>query len=459
MTTSERDIEAVWKYIDEHREEYIGLLQSFVRQPSIANTGEGIQDMIKLVERAFMELGAAVTLYPTDGNPVIYATIKGDTDKTFGSYDHYDVMPVAPVDAWIDEPYSGTVHDGMIWGRGTSDNKDGLASKICAADAWLKTHGSVPCNIKYFVEGEEEIGSPHLPRFAAEHEDLLSCDGFNWESGWKEPGGPAQIHIGNKGILYVELRAKTADNGDKHSAYACLIPNAAWRLVGALSTIKDPATDEILIDGFYDDVAPLTKADEEALERDDFTTENFKGLFGVDRLINGLDGMAAKRKYYFGPTANICGICAGYTDEGSKTVLPCTAMAKIDFRLAPGQDPERILDCLKAHLKRRGYGDIEVKVLGGMEPAFRTPPDSPFVKAVQRAAREVFGEEPSLHPMVAGTSPQPIFCAKLGIPSAMFGCISDTNNIHVPNEHMAVQSYIDEIKLMATTFKTLAESE
>lgn len=185
-------MEQVLKYIDEHQEEYIALLQKLVRQPSQATTGEGIREMVDLVVESLRTIGCEPTVYETSGNPVVYAALKGDTDRIFGFYDHYDVQPVDPVELWDDDPYSGAVHDGCIWGRGVSDNKNGIAAKICAIDAFLKTKGACPAASSSSSRARRRSARPIFPSLQAAHRDLLGCDGYNWESGWKEPDGPAR---------------------------------------------------------------------------------------------------------------------------------------------------------------------------------------------------------------------------------------------------------------------------
>ena len=441
-------------YIDEHRDEYVALLQAMCRQPSQAATGEGIPEMIQLVVDSLRKLGVEPQICKTPGNPVVYAHIEGESPRTFGFYDHYDVQPVDPIELWNDDPYSAVIKDGKIYARGVADNKNGLASKICAVDAYLKVYGKLPCGVKFFVEGEEEIGSPNLPYFAEHYEHLLPCDGFNWESGWKEEGGAPEIHLGNKGLLYVEYRVKTAKM-DAHSCHAAIVKNPAWRLVQFLNTLKDPKTDRILIDGFYDDVIPPTEADIENLKEDNFSEEGLKEYLGLDGFINDLHGIELLKKNYYMPTANICGIVSGYTGEGSKTVLPGEASAKMDFRLVPGQNSQRVLELLRAHIHKHGFDDVQVEVLSAQEP-FRSAPDSPFVKAVYSTLNDLFGK-PVVHYMVSGTSPMPMFCEKLGIPAALFGCISSTANIHAPNEHLAVESYVDEIKMIAGVMEAMGK--
>jgi len=445
----------VESYIEGHREEAIELLQRLCSQKSIAATGEGIPEMVAIVLDELKKRGMEPVLYETGGNPVIYAPMEGRTSRTFGFYDHYDVQPEGDWDLWDSPPYDIVIRDGNIWGRGVADNKNGIATKLCAIDAWLAVYGELPCGIKFIIEGEEEIGSPHLQRFADSHQELLTCDGYNWESGYKEEDGPAEIVFGNKGLLYVELRVRTAGM-DSHSQFASVVPNAAWRLAQALRVIMDPRDYRILIPGFYDDVRPLTKDDFDVLDGDPFDEEGFIQHLGIDGYINGVTGREMLRRLYYEPTANIAGMSAGFTAKGVKTVNPGYAFAKMDFRLVPDQDPEKIVRQLRGHLERCGFGDVEVFVHSA-QPAYRTDPDSPFAKAVKTALQGLFGSI-SIHNSDSGTTPMRIFCEKQHIPSALFGGTSAaTSNIHAPNEHISVKTYIEEIKMIAAVMEELAK--
>ncbi len=445
-------MEKVLAYIDAHQDEYVELLQRFCRQPSVSATGEGMTEMVKLVCEELRRIGIEPTVFPTNGNPILYGFLPGDSKRTFGFYGHYDVQPVEPLEEWKCDPYAAEVVDGAIVARGTVDDKNGIAAKICAVDAWQKVYGSLPCGVKFFIEGEEEVGSPNLETFAKEHRDLLECDGFHWESGWKDPDEYPQIEFGEKGMLYVELRVRTTAT-DSHSGQASLVANPAWRLVWALSTIKGP-DEKILIDGFYDDIIPLTQMDIDILDQDPFNEELYKKTAGIDSFINGLTGKELLINHYYQPTANIAGICSGYTGQGSKTVLPCTAFAKMDFRLVPGQDPMRILDLLRAHLDKHGFSDIEIECHSTAE-AYRSDPNSVFAKAVTSALNKLFGGT-IIHYTLAGTTPMPVFCKADNIPVASFGGTSIDGGAHAPNEFVYVQSYIDEIKMDAAVMKEIS---
>lgn len=444
-------------YIDAHKDEYIAVLQRLCSQKSLSTTGEGIPEMVELVQKELKKVGIEPVLYPTGGNPVIYGTLPGKTDHVFGFYDHYDVQPEGDEKLWISPPYDIVIRDGQIWGRGVADNKNGIACKLCAIDAWQKVYGYLPCGIKFIIEGEEETGSPHLQSFADAHPELLPCDGYNWESGYKEEDGPAEVVFGNKGLLYVELRVRTAKM-DSHSCNAGIVKNPAWRLVQALGSLKDAETDRVLIDGFYDDVRPLTQLDYDVLEGDPFDQENFKRHMGMDEFLCGAEGNEVLRRLYYEPTANIAGLCSGFTTEGSKTVLPAEAFVKMDFRLVPDQDPDKIFAQLRKHLDEHGFTDVEAVMLSS-QPAFRTDPNSPFALSVKKALTELFGSI-SVHHSDSGTTPMRVFCEKQGIPAALFGGTSAaTSNIHAPNEHISVKTYMEEIKMMAAVMEALAEQD
>jgi len=449
-------LQKVLDYIEEHKQEYIELLQKFCRQPSLANTGEGIREMAAMVMEELEKLNANPTMYETGGSPFVYAEIKGDADRTFGFYDHYDVQPVDPINEWIVDPFSAEIIDGVMYARGVADNKDGLVTRLCAVDAWQKVHGRLPLNVKFCFEGEEEIGSPHLVPFAKAHPDLIQCDGYVWEGGYREEGGPAQITMGVKGLAYVELYAKSSTT-DAHSAFAAVAPSAAWELVQALATLKD-RDGKILIDGFYDDIIEPTEAEWKILESDLFNEEEMKKILGIENFRNGLQGRELLTELYFRPTCNICGITSGFQGEGSKTVLPGKASCKIDFRLVPGMDPDKVVAQLRAHLDKHGFEDIEIQQHSGCK-AFRSDPEGPFAKAVVRTMKKLFNEEPSVQCNSPGTSPMYAFCADTNIPAAMFGASSESANIHAPNEHLAVSSFIDMIRITATMMHEFAKDE
>jgi len=354
--------ENVYQHIDAHQEEFVEDLAKLVRQPSVAARGEGIEQCAKIVEAMMKEVGLSTKIIREEGgNPVVYGELESEAaEKTLLFYDHYDVQPPEPLEEWISDPYSCEIRDGKIYGRGVADNKGNTVSRLKAVQAFLETVGSVPVNIKFVVEGEEEIGSPHLAPVIKANKELFSADAGIWEFGGIDRKGHPLVYLGLKGILAVELRTVGA-NRDVHSANAPLIPNPAWRLVWALNTLKNES-DEILIDGFYDNVVPPSAEEMEYVKAIPFEEEEKKRDLGLNEFINKVTGLEAVKALLYEPTCTINGLLTGYTSAGSKTVLPNKAMVKLDFRLVPSQMPDEIFSKVVKHLNRHGFGDIEVTI-------------------------------------------------------------------------------------------------
>ena len=253
-------MKSVFAHIDRHAQSYIAALQRLVRQPSISAQGIGLEACAALVAEMLQEIGAQVQVLRLPGAaPLVYGEIKGTSPKTLLIYEHYDVQPPDPLEEWICDPFGAEVRDGKIYGRGAADTKGNLVARMCAVQALREVTGRVPLRVKFLVEGEEEIGSPHLRQYAQAHPALFEADGCLWESGGKDHQEIPNLYLGVKGIVYVELEARGAVR-DLHSSLGTIVPNPAWRLVWALATLKDK-DERIRIEGFYDDVAEPTPED------------------------------------------------------------------------------------------------------------------------------------------------------------------------------------------------------
>lgn len=446
-------------YIDQHRERYIGMIQRACRQPSISTQNIGIAEMAELCKAMLTDVGAKVEIVPIEGgNPVVLGRIDGPSKRVLNIYNHYDVQPPEPLDLWWSDPFGAEVRDGRIWARGVADNKGHLVARICAVDAWRKVRGDLPLTIRFIYEGEEEIGSPNLERFVHEHRDEITpADGCIWEGGGKDFNGRVRLSCGLKGICYVELNAAGA-NTDMHSSRATIVPNPAWRLVWALNTLKDDQ-ERVLIKGFYDKVLEPTVEEQNMLEETPFDEAEFLQMFGMDHFLLNLRGQQLKLKDMFQPTCTICGIESGFTEPGGlKTVLPNKAMAKIDMRLVPDQDPVEIRELLRAHLDAHGFSDIEVTLLAAEHPA-KTDLNAPLVQAVAEAVRTVHGHEPVIVPITPGSGPMYVLCQAIDVPSVSGpGGGNPDSKIHAPNENMYVEDYINGIKGMAVLFDEFAKA-
>lgn len=444
------------KLIDENFDAFVSELQEAVRKPSIAAQNIGMEDAAQYFKNLMDGYGIDARLIPTKGYPVVYGEVKGKSEKSVLFYNHYDVQPPDPLDEWESEPFGAEIREGKIFGRGVSDNKGNACARIQAVGTMLKLRKELPLTVKFLIEGEEEIGSPSLSDFVKNNACLLKSDYGVWESGYMNPNGRPGIYLGVKGMLYVELLAKGASK-DMHSGSATTIPNPAWRLVWALSSIKNPE-EQILIPGFYDDVLPPTAKEMEllkdALDDKELSDEQARELaeqkakaLGLRSYLLGLHGLELHKRSLFSPTANICGFKSGYIGEGQKTVLPSRALAKMDYRLVPNQDPNDILEKLKKHLHDQGYGDIEVRLVS-LDYPVKTPAELPIVDAARESAHVVYGKPPVVSPTQGGSGPMYPFKKHLDLSFVSFGVGYWDSSNHAPNENIRLEDYRSGLKMV-----------
>jgi acetylornithine deacetylase/succinyl-diaminopimelate desuccinylase-like protein len=434
------DWERVDQVIINRLDDSLSELNRLCAQPSIAAQGLGMQACAEMVGEMLRARGLDVQLITTGGYPVVYGERRGRSNRTLLFYNHYDVQPPEPLALWQSPPFEPTRRDGKLFARGVSDDKGHIVCRLAALDALLAVLGELPCNVKFVIEGEEEISSPNLPSFVADHRELLTADACIWEFGRVNEAGVPLQYAGQRGICYVELNVATASK-DVHSGIGgSIFPNAAWRLVWALQTIKG-RDGRIRLPGFYEAVRPASARDWELLTALPEVADELRDGYGVQRFVNGLTGGAELRHaQVFLPTCTICGLTSGYQGTGSKTVLPARASAKIDFRLVPDQTPEAVLSQLRAHLDAEGFDDVEVTFLGG-EPPARTDPDHPFLQLVSAAARDVYGVPQLITPLSGGSGPMHLFMHTLGVPIATAGVSYPGAQTHSPNEHILIDHF------------------
>ena len=440
----------IYDYIDANAEEFIKDLQTLVRQPSISAQNIGLRECADLVKQMMDDDGLDAHLHELDGGPpVIIGHIgSSQSQKTMLCYSHYDVQPPEPLDAWTHGgPWSAEIVDGVLYGRGATDNKSGVLAFNKAAKAFLKVRGELPVNLKFIIEGEEEIGSLHLGPWVEENTDLLEADGMHCLDGSVDIAtGLPDVDLGLKSVLFVELVARGA-NSDIHSLNFPLVPSPAWDLVRALNTIMDKNR-RILIEGWYDGLYELQDEDhaqlEEKISRVDLS--KMKEDWGIDEFALGRDGIDAIKARAYEPTANIAGLISGYTGEGSKTIVPNEARVKMDFRLIPNIDPSKALERLKNHLKKHGFDNIEVISTERAEPPYKISVKEPMSQAVIAAAMKVYGEKP----IVNGVSAEGTILKHVWIPCVLTGFASTGANLHAPDENIRIDHYIQGIKYAAT---------
>lgn len=435
------------EHVSRNLDRWVDELRALCRIPTVAGRDPMDRAAAAVAER-LEAAGAKTEIIPTAGCPVVLGEL-GEGPKTLMFYNHYDVQPPEPLDEWDSHPYAAEVRDGRIIARGVSDNKGPLMSRIQAVEL-LQSLGMPQTRLLFVVEGEEEIGSPSLEPFVHEQFARLRADGCVWEAGDVNEQGRLGLYLGGKGICYLDLEV-TADRPDLHSGQAAAVVNPLWRLVWALSTIKDP-DDRILVRGFFDSVRELT-----GIERELATSVATEiGLPAQQLLVT--DPAEIAHRLMFSPTATICGIDGGYQGPGSKTVLPRTAKAKLDFRLVPDQDPDEIERLVREHLAARGFGDVRVTPQGHLSPA-RTDPTAPIVEVARSAARAVYGIEPAVFPSMPGSGPLSLFIGDLGIPTVSLGVGYHGSLAHAPNENVRIEDYRRGILMAAEVIRRFSSSE
>ncbi|WHY59693.1 M20 family metallopeptidase [Cytobacillus firmus] len=445
----------VYQFIEENSDMYIDWLIEACNQPSVSAQSRGMLEMKELVKAFLQRVDASIEEIETDGFPIIYAHLDSEKEKTLTFYNHYDVQPEDPVEQWLSDPFKADIRNGQIFARGVADNKGNLIARICAVHAYQQVYGKLPINIKFIFEGEEEVGSPHLEYFAKQFPDKLETDGIIWEGGTRGvKDRRPHVGLGVKGICYVELICKGA-KFDLHSSEAAIIENPAWRLIWALNSLKDEQ-ENILIEGFYDDVTSLSEKDRAFIQSMDFNEEEIKNLYGIKSFLKNVTGNELKETLTAEPTCTICGINSGYTGEGSKTVLPSTAMVKLDFRLVPNQTPEKIADLLRKHLDKHGFHDIEIRQSHGIHP-FNTDPSNHFVEVVLESVDQVYVETPVILRNLAGSSPMYKMLKNTGIPAVQIGVANLQSNYHAPNENIFIDDFIQGIKVTAAVMKNFSQ--
>nr|WP_156324529.1 M20/M25/M40 family metallo-hydrolase [Bacillus sp. FJAT-27245] len=445
-------LEDLKKYTKEQVPGAVEILKEYLRLPTISAQNTAIPETVAFVVNMVREAGGETqVLDDLGGNPVVYAFFAagegGDPEKTLLFYNHYDVQPPDPLEEWHSAPFNPVIVDGILYARGVADNKGDLVARLAAINVLQKAEGGLPCNIKFLIEGEEEIGSPNLAPYLEKYKDLFAADACIWEFGGKDAEDRINMVAGIKGMAYLELSCIGADI-DMHSSVGAYVDNAAWRLVQALATMRNERN-EIKVEGFYDGIIPPTEEELAAVRALPFNEGATATLYGLKRpLITAAKGEDPREAMVFHPTMTICGLESGYTGDGAKTVLPKSAKAKVDCRLVPGQDPDHILDCVEKHLEKHGFHDVKVTSLNGQK-AYRSDYNHPFIQHVIATANDVYDAGCVLAPNSAGTGPMFIFGETLQLPIVSTGVGWVKSKAHAPNESIRLADFEQGIVHMA----------
>lgn len=435
------DFKRVDAYIDEHFPQHLARVQRFVRQPSISGEGVGMQEMAELVAGSIREIGGSAEIVPTPGWPVVYGELDQGAPRTLLLYGMYDIQPVVGED-WLVPPFEGRVipfedRGECVVARGVYNTKGPLAGLFSALESIRAVEGRLPVNLKFMIEGEEELGSRNLPAFVERYRERLRADGTYFAFYAQEKTGKPVLWLGVKGILFFELACRGGEWGGPtargiHGSLGALIASPAWRMIHAMETMTGP-DERITIDGIYDRLIPPSAEDEGVLaglaKTFDIALELRENE--VRRPKHNLSGADLLRRYLFDPILNIDGIVGGHHGAGSKTLLPNEVRAKMHVRLVPNMEPDDVREKILTHLKKIGCADFAVHFEEGY-PWAKMSPSAPISQAMIRAMRS-FGLEPEVWPNIAGSAPFYIFSRTLKQPFVMGG-LGHGGRAHSPNE-------------------------
>jgi acetylornithine deacetylase/succinyl-diaminopimelate desuccinylase-like protein len=430
--------------IDQNADKALDAAKKICSIPTVAAQGKGIEETAELVQQMLEAAGIPSELHPTSGAPVVTGFLDVGAKRTLLFYDHYDVQPAEPFDLWVSAPFEPEIREGRFYARGIADNKGDTISRIWAVKAFKDAGVELPVNIKFVIEGEEEISSPNLPDFTKKHSAFLQADGGIWEFGSAGYDGTQEAWLGLKGILYVQLEVELLSH-DAHSSNSAILPSAPFRLVWALSSLKDE-NERIQIKGFYDDVVPMTDVEKKFVSQINFEEEARREFYGIETFVADYKGDALREAYYYQPHLSIDGLTSGYQEAGSMTVLPAKASAKIDFRLVENQEPKKLVEKLRKHFDTHGFTDIKIAWYDGY-PAAKTPVDHPFVEIINKANQTVFGHPIRIHPTCPGSGPLYLF--KEYVPMVSIGIGDHNSRAHSPNESVPVENFVNSMKRIA----------
>jgi acetylornithine deacetylase/succinyl-diaminopimelate desuccinylase-like protein len=455
-------IEAVEAYLDATAVERLAELREFLRIPTIGSMSEHAEDVrsgAQWIAQRMRDLGLEhVEVSPTGGNPVVYGDwLHAEGAPTVVVYAHYDVQPVDPLDLWVRPPFEPRVENGRIYARGAADDKGQVHLHLWAARAWLEVHGRLPLNVRYIIEGEEEDGSPHFESWLEANAQRLGADIIVvTDTGFYEGNHPA-LTVSLRGNTYLQVDV-TGPSQDLHSGgFGGMVQNPANALARILASLRD-GQGRVSVPGFYDEAPVLSEAERAEFARLPFDEAEFARGIGVPELF-GEPGFSPLERKGMRPTLDVCGLWSGYTGEGSKTIIPAHAHAKLSCRLAPGMDPHRTFERVReAILAVEVPGvQVEVRQLDEMWP-FVVSPSHPAAQTAAACLREVFGEEPYYVYEGGSIGAVASFDKVLGLPIVMLGFTNPDDNAHSPNESLVLANYEGGVRTVARYWQALAEA-
>ena len=449
-------MDALHAHVERHRARYVEALRALCRIPSVSFHNQAIPEAVGCATSMLSEVGAAVTLRRAEGaTPLVVGTIRGRSARTLLLYNHYDVVPAEPLEAWSTPPFAAEVVGGRLVARGASDNKGDLVARLCAVDAYRAVHGTLPLTVKFVVDGEEELGSPHLLEVVEANRELLRSDIALGEGGGRDELGRPAMSLGCRGRILFEMESLGARQ-TFHSSLTSIVPNPAWDIVWAFASMKD-RDERITIDGFHDDALQPTEAELALLRELRFDGGALRHRLGIPRLTLDVGDADAVRRMLFEPTVEVSSLGAGRTLDGMKG-MPRRAVGVVRFGLVPNQVPSKIEPLLRRHLDAHGFDRIAMRPISERYPG-KVPLDHPLVGVVARVATEFYRQPPVVYPVAPWVgAPYHELAHPLNVPLINVGIGSVESRFHAPDEGIELEDYAKGIEFMARLFPALADA-
>ncbi|MFS9448675.1 M20/M25/M40 family metallo-hydrolase [Streptococcus cristatus] len=434
---------------DEVAQHYFEVLRTLISKKSIFAQQIGLKEVATYLGEIFTAAGAKVMIDDSYTAPFVLAEFQSDNPeaKTIIFYHHYDTVPADNDQPWTNDPFTLSVHYGVMYGRGVDDDKGHITARLTAVRKYIREHGSLPVNIIFMMEGAEESASTDLDKYLAKHKKhLRGADLLVWEQGTRNNLGQLEISGGNKGIVTFDMSVRSAEV-DIHSSYGGVINSASWYLMDAISSLR--STDgRILVEGIYEQVQEPNERELALIAQYALKTpEELKEIYGLQLPVLKEDRQEFLRRFYFEPAINIEGFGSGYQGQGVKTILPAYASAKMEVRLVPGLEPHDVLDKIRKQLNKNGYDKVELTYTLG-EMSYRSDMSAPSILNVIELAKDFYPEGISVLPTSAGTGPMHTVFEALEVPMAAFGLGNANSRDHGGDENVKIADYYTHIELI-----------
>ena len=434
---------------DEVAQHYFEVLRTLISKKSIFAQQIGLKEVATYLGEIFTAAGAKVMIDDSYTAPFVLAEFQSDNPeaKTIIFYHHYDTVPADNDQPWTNDPFTLSVHYGVMYGRGVDDDKGHITARLTAVRKYIREQGSLPVNIIFMMEGAEESASTDLDKYLAKHKKhLRGADLLVWEQGTRNNLGQLEISGGNKGIVTFDMSVRSAEV-DIHSSYGGVINSASWYLMDAISSLRS-ADGRILVEGIYEQVQEPNERELALIAQYALKTpEELKEIYGLQLPVLKEDRQEFLRRFYFEPAINIEGFGSGYQGQGVKTILPAYASAKMEVRLVPGLEPHDVLDKISKQLDKNGYDKVELTYTLG-EMSYRSDMSAPSILNVIELAKDFYPEGISVLPTSAGTGPMHTVFEALEVPMAAFGLGNANSRDHGGDENVKIADYYTHIELI-----------